>query len=178
MFEIIYADPPWKYKDKAASGKRGAEYKYPCMTIEQMCHLPVDRLAAPDSVLLMWATSPFLSDALRVMSAWGFSYKTVAFVWVKQTKYLKLHWGMGNWTRANAELCLLGIRGKPKRVSKSVHQIVHSPVREHSQKPDEVRDKIVELFGDRKRIELFARQKIVGWEAWGNEIDSALRYEW
>lgn len=178
MFEIIYADPPWTYKDKATAGERGAEFNYPCMTIDDICRLPVKSLASPNATLFLWVTSPLLAEGFRVIDDWGFTYKTVAFVWVKQTKHLKLHWGMGNWTRANAELCLLGVKGKPKRVHKGIHQIVQSPVREHSRKPDEIRDKIVELMGDRPRIELFARQRIVGWSAWGNEICPTVRYDW
>lgn len=107
-----------------------------------------------------------------MIKAWGFEYKTVAFVWVKQNrKGGGIFTGMGHWTRSNAEICLLATRGKPIRFSKSVHQIIMSPVEQHSKKPDIVRHKIVELAGDLPRIELFARQKTPGWDVWGNEVD-------
>lgn len=107
------------------------------------------------------------------MEAWGFVYKTVAFVWIKKNKKAdSLFWGMGYWTRANAELCMLATAGQPKRRSASVHQVILSPIEEHSKKPDVVRERIVELLGDLPRVELFARKKTEGWDAWGNEIES------
>jgi N6-adenosine-specific RNA methylase IME4 len=114
---------------------------------------------------------PMLPSAFKVIEAWGFTYKTVGFTWVKRNRYKdSWFWGMGNWTRANAEVCLLAIRGKPKRVSASVHSVVDSAIRSHSQKPYEVREKIVELMGDLPRIELFARDVGLGWDAWGLEV--------
>ena len=114
-----------------------------------------------------------ISIATRVMEAWGFTFKTVAFVWVKQNrKSDPLFWGMGYWTRANAELCLLATRGHPKRAAKDVHQVIISHVEKHSRKPDEVRKRIERLMGDQPRIELFAREKSPGWDVWGNEVDS------
>ena len=119
----------------------------------------------------MWATFPMLKEALDVIEAWGFTYKTVAFNWVKQNKSGEgLFMGLGNWTRSNSEICLLAVKGKPKRVSAGVRSVVLSPLQRHSQKPAEVRDKIVELMGDLPRIELFARETAPGWDAWGNEI--------
>ena len=108
-----------------------------------------------------------------VMDAWGFTFKTVAFVWLKlNRKSPTWFYGLGYWTRGNAEICLLAKRGHPKRYSKSVHQFIISPVEEHSKKPDITREKIIELAGDLPRAELFARQKTPGWDAWGNELDS------
>ena len=108
-----------------------------------------------------------------MIQAWGFQYKTVAFVWVKLNKKKETpFFGLGNWTRSNAEICLLAKRGTPKRKSNRVHQLIISPMEGHSKKPDIVRDKIVELVGDLKRIELFARNKTEGWDVWGNEVDS------
>lgn len=105
------------------------------------------------------------------MQEWGFIYKTCGFTWIKKNrKSDSLFWGLGYWTRANAELCLIGTKGNPKRVSKSVHQVIMSPIREHSRKPDEARKRIVELMGDIPRIELFARQEFEGWDCWGNEV--------
>ena len=124
-------------------------------------------------MLFLWATFPKLPEALRVISAWGFNFKTVAFVWLKvNKKSLSFFTGMGNWTRANAEICLLATKGKPKRKSKSVHQLIVSRIERHSKKPDIARDKIIQLMGDLPRVELFARQTCSGWDVWGNEVES------
>ena len=118
----------------------------------------------------MWATYPMMREALFLIDAWGFTYKSIAFQWVKQNKSGNGYFfGLGRWTRGNTEPCLLATRGKPQRVSNSVSQLVVSPLREHSRKPDEVRDRIVDLLGDVPRIELFARQATPGWDCWGNE---------
>jgi N6-adenosine-specific RNA methylase IME4 len=145
------------------------------MSIEQIKALPVSDLAADDCALFMWITFPCLYEALEVIEAWGFSYKTLAFVWVKQNrKSESLFWGMGYWTRANAELCILATKGHPKRQSSSVHQVIMSHVQEHSRKPEETRTRIVQLMGDLPRIELFARQSPEGWAVWGNEVNSTI----
>ena len=168
---LIYADPPWQYQRSKVQG--AAENHYPTMSIDELCALPVAQLAAPDSALFLWATFPQLPEALRLIEAWGFTYKSVAFVWLKlNRKSPTWFYGLGYWTRGNAEICLLAKRGHPKRYSKSVHQFIISPVEEHSKKPDITREKIIELAGDLPRAELFARQKIPGWDAWGNEVDS------
>ena len=172
-YSIIYADPPWTYDDKASAGNRGAFYKYPLMEDGAICDLPVSSIADDDCILFMWATFPKMAEALQTIEAWGFTYKTVGFVWVKQSKLGRaLHWGMGGWTRSNSEVCLIATRGKPKRVDAGVHQVVMSPVRAHSEKPDEVRDLIVRLVGDLPRIELFSRKVISGWDVWGNQVGS------
>ncbi|WP_026975546.1 MT-A70 family methyltransferase [Alicyclobacillus contaminans] len=169
-YSVIYVDPPWRYRDKAAAGERGAAFKYSVMSMEEIKGMPVQSIAADDCALFMWATYPMFPEALSVLEAWGFQYRTVAFTWVKTTKHGKLAMGMGNWTRANAEPCLLAIRGKPKRVSAAVHSVIMSERREHSRKPDEVYGRIEQLMGDLPRIELFARQRVPGWDAWGNEV--------
>lgn len=172
-YQIIYADPPWNYNDKALAGKRGASFKYSTLDTNRICALPIQNIAANNCVLFMWATFPMLPDAFMVMKAWGFEYKTVAFVWTKTNKKADTDFfGMGNWTRANAEVVLLGIKDKPKRISASVRQIVRSPIMRHSEKPNEVRERIVKLMGNLPRIELFAREKKEGWDVWGNEVDS------
>lgn len=171
-YDIILCDPPWSYrawckKDMA----RTAESHYPTMCLRDIQMLPVRDLAAKDCALFLWATLPTLQEAFSVITAWGFTYKTVAFVWVKQNrKSQTLFWGLGHWTRANAELCLLATKGHPKRQSASVHQVILSPVEEHSKKPNEVRERIVTLMGDLPRAELFARQVTPGWDVWGNEV--------
>lgn len=147
-YGIIYADPAWSYRDKAMSGNRGAGCKYDVMNIEDIKKLPVKELADDNCVLFMWVTMPMLEEAFSVMRSWGFEYKTCAFTWVKQNKKADtLFWGMGNWTRANAELCLLGIKGKPKRVDAGVHSVIISHIEEHSKKPAETRNRIIRLLG-------------------------------
>ena len=140
------------------------------MSIDELCALPVADLAAPDSALFLWATFPQLPEALRLIREWGFTYKSVAFVWLKKNRKAdSWFYGLGFWTRANAEICLLATKGKPKRISGSVRSIVLSPLQQHSRKPAEIRDRIVELMGDLPRIELFAREAAPGWDVWGNE---------
>lgn len=172
-YEIIYADPPWSYKVWSDKGKgRSAERHYPTMDKKDIQLLPVSKIAAKNSVLFLWVTAPCLLEGIELITAWGFKYKTVAFTWVKQNKKSDgIFTGMGYYTRANAEFCLLATRGKVlERQSHSVSSVVLSHIERHSQKPSDVRDRIVELFGDRPRIELFARQYADGWDAWGNEI--------
>ena len=169
-YEIIYADPPWRYSAKKVQG--AAENHYPTMSIDELCALPVAELAAKDSALFMWATFPQLPEALRLIRAWGFTYKSVAFVWLKKNKKAdSWFYGLGFWTRANAEICLLATKGHPKRQAADIHQFIISPIEAHSKKPDETRDKIVALMGDRPRVELFARQTPPGWDVWGNEVE-------
>lgn len=171
-YQVIYADPPWDYQQCRLSGS--AKKHYPTMRIEKLCALPVAEIADRDCALFLWATFPQLPEALRLIQAWGFMYKTVAFVWLKQNrKALTWFYGLGFWTRSNAEICLLATKGHPKRQSAGIHQLVISPVEQHSKKPDEVREKIAALMGDVPRIELFARQQTPGWDVWGNEVENS-----
>lgn len=170
-FDIIYADPPWHFQAwSRAMGRRTAESHYRTLSMEDLCALPVQNVCADNCALFLWVPSSLLDDGLRLMEAWGFYFKTVAFVWVKRTRTGLPFWGMGHWTRTGAEVCLMGVRGSPKRVAKNVHQVVESEVREHSRKPDDVRDRIVRLMGDLPRLELFAREQAPGWVAWGDEV--------
>jgi N6-adenosine-specific RNA methylase IME4 len=171
-YNIIYADPPWSYRVWSEKGKgRSAENHYPCMDKQSIQHLPISDISAEDCVLFLWVIFPCLEEGLELIRAWGFKYKTCAFNWVKKNKKSNSwFWGLGYWTRANSEICLLATRGKPKRISAGVHQIIDTPIREHSRKPDEVRERIVQLCGDLPRIELFARQYADGWDCWGNEV--------
>ena len=138
------------------------------MSIDELCALPVADLAAPDSALFLWATFPQLPEALRLIREWGFTYKSVAFVWLKKNRKAdSWFYGLGFWTRANAEVCLLATRGHPKRQAANIHQFIISPIEAHSKKPDEARDKIVALMGDLPRVELFARQIPPGWDVCG-----------
>lgn len=175
-YQLIYADPPWTYRDKANAGKRGAGHKYPLMTVPELCALNVGSIAGPDCLLAMWWVAPMPEEAMSVVKAWGFTLKTMkGFTWHKRTKYGKSHLGMGNYTRANTEDCLFATRGRPVRVSASVRQFIDAPRRRHSEKPDEARQRLVQLVGDVPRIELFARCVTPGWDVWGNEVESTGR---
>lgn len=152
-YKIIYADPPWRYARSKVQG--AAEKHYPTMSIEELCALPVKEIADKDCILFLWATFPQLKEALQLIKAWGFTYKSVAFVWLKQNrKSPTWFYGLGFWTRGNAEICLLATKGHPKRQSNKVHQFIISPVEQHSKKPDITREKILALMGDLPRIEL------------------------
>lgn len=173
-YGIIMADPAWSYRVWCKKGVgRTAENHYPTMKLKDICALPVADISASDSALFLWATFPNLPEAFEVIKAWGFNYKTVAFVYVKRNKKSPGFFvGCGYWTRANAEVCLLATKGTPKRVSKCVRQIIDAPIGRHSEKPAETRMRIVDLMGDLPRIELFARERVDGWDCWGNEVDS------
>ena len=146
------------------------------MSIDELCALPVAEIAAPDSALFMWATFPQLPEALRLIKAWGFNYKSVAFVWMKKNKKAdSWFYGLGFWTRGNAEICLLATRGQPQREARDVKQVIISHVERHSQKPEEARRRIEALMGDVPRIELFARTSPPGWDVWGDEVASDIQ---
>ncbi len=170
-YQIIYADPAWAYADQGCQGTMANHYKG--MKIEDICNLPVDKIADENCVLFLWTTFPMLKEALRVIEAWGFTYKTIGFNWIKRNKSdCGFFFGLGRWTRGNGEPCLLATKGKPKRVNNAVSQLIFEPRRKHSEKPPEIRDRIVTLIGDLPRIELFAREKTLGWSVWGNEVES------
>lgn len=173
-YRIIYADPPWSFKTYSDKGKKqkSADCHYNCMSIEDIYNIPVSNIADDNCVLFLWVTFPLLKEGLETIKRWGFTYKTCGFVWVKRNRKSDSYfWGLGYWTRANAEICLIATKGKPKRISKSVHQICDARIMQHSKKPAEIRNSIVELCGDVPRIELFAREKTEGWDCIGNEID-------
>ena len=170
-YKIIYADPPWSYKDKALAGNRGAGCKYQTQSQEWLKQLPISKITDNDCILFLWVTMPKLNECFELIKAWGFEYKTVAFTWVKRNKKSNTWFmGMGRWTRANSEICLLATKGKPKRINASVHSVIDTPIEIHSKKPDITKERIVKLVGELPRIELFARQKTDGWDSWGNEI--------
>ena len=172
-YQIIYADPPWKYlwgggKD---GGNFAPEKHYQTMTTDEICALNVKGLRGKNCALFLWATMPALPDAFKVMAAWGFKYKTCAFSWVKVRADGEPLRGMGSYTKSNIEICLLGMRGHIKAEDKTVPQIIMHPRLAHSEKPPLVRGRIVRLFGDLPRIELFGRQTTPGWDAAGFGID-------
>lgn len=168
-YDVILADPPWQYRD-GCSGERGVVYKYRILSQRDLLALPVSTVAADNCVLFLWATWPMIQEALSVIEGWGFKYKTIGFVWIKTTRRGRLHWGMGNWTRSNSEMCLIGIKGKPKRISASIHSVVIDPVGEHSTKPTEVHQRIEALTGGKRKLEMFARSDRKGWDVWGDEV--------
>jgi N6-adenosine-specific RNA methylase IME4 len=178
-YNVIYADPPWSYGDKgfgkrpngAVSGSFAPEAgRYPTMSMEAMCQLPVKNIASNNCVCLMWATSPLLPEALTLMSAWGFKFKTIAFVWSKITNTGKEVANLGQYTMGNVEIVLLGTRGSVPRQARNVRQFLSAERTRHSAKPMEIRNRIEHLFGDVPRIELFARTASPGWDVWGNEV--------
>lgn len=172
-YDIIYADPPWSYRVWSNKGKgRSAESHYPTMNKKDIQALPIPNLCEKNAVLFLWVTYPCLEEGLELIKKWGFVYKTCAFSWVKMNKKKNTPFvGMGYFTRANNEICLLATKGRPlKRQSKSVQQVIMREIEEHSKKPDVVRNRIIDLFGDLPRIELFARQYTDGWDCWGNEV--------
>lgn len=177
QFAAIAADPPWRFRTWSETNQHKAASKhYDLMHLEDISELPVAQCAADDCVLFLWAVNPMIPQAIEVMSAWGFTYKTIAFTWAKTTKRTdwswapKYHLGLGYWTRANTEVCLLGVRGKPKRVARDVRQLIVSPIREHSRKPDEFYSSVERLV-DGPYLELFARQERPNWTVWGNQTD-------
>ena len=170
-YQIIYADPPWSYKTwTAKGGHKSASAHYQTMEKKDIQEMPIKEIADNDCTLFLWVTMPNLIEGIELIEKWGFTYKTCAFDWVKIYKSGKPVVGLGYWTRANAELCLLATKGKPKRINNSVSQIVIEQPREHSRKPDCVRDRIVQLMGDLPRIELFCRHPEQGWDSMGNEL--------
>ena len=183
QYRVIYADPPWRFATYSDKGKgRSAEAHYDCLSIDDIKRFPVAAWAAPDAVLLLWATDPLLPRALEVIEAWGFTYKTVGFYWVKLNKGagngLSRDWpllaerdfftGLGFWTRANPEPCLLATRGHPKRQAGDVPKLLIGPRREHSRKPGETYERIERLLPG-PYLELFARQSRPGWDSLGNQ---------
>src|SRR3954447_9200433 len=177
-YPLIYADPPWTFATYSRKGKgRSAEAHYDCMSLADIRALPVAAWAAPDSVLLLWATDPLLDKAMEVIRDWGFTYKTVGFYWAKLNKSAPglLHGerdfftGLGFWTRANPELCLLATRGHPSRRSRAVRKLIVAPRREHSRKPDETYERI-EALCEGPYLELFARNTRAGWDSFGVEV--------
>lgn len=178
-YGAILADPPWLYEVWSAKGTgRSAEQHYNTMSAHEIAALPVQDLAAPDCALFCWVTWPCLKQAISLIEAWGFTYKTCAFDWMKANntqpdffqEEVAAQVGLGHWTRSNTEPCLLATRGKPKRLNADVRQGIIAPRREHSRKPDGIHERIERLVGG-PRIELFARERKDGWDCWGNETD-------
>jgi N6-adenosine-specific RNA methylase IME4 len=179
-YGAILADPPWGFKcwdgaDKKVAS-RGSVTPYQTMDMDAISAMPVASLAADDCCLFMWVVWPTLPEALEVMRSWGFQYKTCGFCWMKANQYKlfaleeDVYMGLGYWTRANSEVCLLGTKGKPKRRDNGVRQGIIEPRREHSRKPDCTHERIESLVAG-PYLELFARQRRPNWDSWGNQTD-------
>lgn len=172
MYGAILADPPWSFKTWSDTNQdRATTNHYPVMDLAAIKALPVHELASPNCALFMWAINSMIPQALDVITAWGFTFKTVAFTWAKLTPTGGAwHFGLGYWTRQNTEQCLLATRGKPIRTGRDVAQLIVAPRREHSRKPDEVAKRIERLVVG-PYLEMFARQQRPGWDSWGNETE-------
>lgn len=167
-YNIIYADPPWKYKENWGNGSN--EHTYPTMDFDSICQLPVKALADDEAHLYLWVTNPFLKQGIELCEKWGFEYKTL-ITWIKTYKNGVPEMGMGYYFRSCTEHIIFGVKGKKKilnKTTKNMFQEVNPKL--HSQKPASVRDMIVNCSGDLPRIELFARQYADGWDCWGNEV--------
>jgi N6-adenosine-specific RNA methylase IME4 len=187
-FKVIYADPPWLFRTWSQKGEvKSPSQHYSCMNLEDICKLPVSDIAMDDSVLFLWVIQSMLPEALKLMAAWGFGFKTVAYCWIKMPKKwqplderIEPRMGLGYHTRCGMEQCWLGTRGKgyPRQSAgvAQVHhsfedtEVLHSPLRQHSRKPDEFALRTEQLCGDVPRIELFGRVQRPGWTVWGNEV--------
>ena len=170
-YQIIYADPPWEYRNMG-NIQATATSHYNTMRQYDIESLKVGDIAEDNCILFLWATFPKIQEALNVIKAWGFEYKTVGFTWIKKNKNGGNFFGVGWYTKSNAEVCLIGVKGKAPKISNKVSSIIETVREQHSKKPDIVRDKIVLFCGDLSRIELFAREKTEGWDVWGNEVES------
>jgi len=179
-YQIIYADPPWSYYNDSSARPDCTTIKgmrrppYPVLSSEDIGNLPIQAIADKNCILFTWSTDYHLKRCLDIIQKWGFEYKTIGFVWIKKNKQGDSVCFMGAYTmKSGVELCLLATKGKNIHKSvekKNVRSLIESQRNEHSKKPDEVRDRIVQLMGDLPRIELFARQKTGGWDVWGNEV--------
>ena len=170
-YGVIYADPPWTFKTYSNKGKdKSPEAHYDCMSLNDICNMPVREIADENCVLLMWVCDPMLDQAFKVIDAWGFKFKTVGFTWAKTNrKKLGFFTGLGYWTRGNPEMCLLATKGRPKRKAMDVAQLVVAQRGRHSEKP--LLHKDIERLVDGPYIELFARKKpFDNWDYWGNEV--------
>jgi N6-adenosine-specific RNA methylase IME4 len=187
-WDLILADPPWSYDDKATSGGHwaGAENHYGTMSIDELCDMRLSfngteyhasELAADDAELWLWTTWPFLQDAFKVIEAWGFTYKTLGFIWTKTNADGTPYMGLGNGTRLGSEPCLRAVKGKGlERVDAGVNSDIRCPRTAHSAKPYAQYEKIDRLYGPKRRLEIFGRTRHEGWDVFGNQVQEELAY--
>jgi N6-adenosine-specific RNA methylase IME4 len=175
MYSIVYADPPWDYNGReqhnTAEANKSASDHYNTATLEDLKKIKVASVCAKDCLLFMWTSSPHLEQALELMKAWGFQYKTIAFVWHKQKT------NPGYYTVSSVEICLVGKKGiiPSPRGARNIRQFLSEERTEHSKKPDEIRNRIVQMFPTQKKLELFARQRTEGWDVFGNEVEGSIK---
>jgi len=195
-YGVILADPPWKHSCWSGQSSRVADAHYPVMSTQEICDMRpfIDTLSSDSCALFLWAVPPMMPDAFRVIEAWGFRYISFGLAWLKTTQntlsprdqlaaldkgrplitlgddVLTVATGMGMYTRANMEPCLLAVRGKMPVARHDVSQVIIAPRTKHSTKPAEQYSRIERLYPEARRIELFARKRRRGWRSWGNEI--------
>ncbi len=177
-YDVIYADPAWHYGSKSAvnnsKGNKIKELKehYPTLKRSELIALPIKDIAEDDCAMFMWVTDSHLNEGIELMKEWGFQYKTIAFNWIKLTSKGNYCKNVAPWTMKSSELCLLGIKGKmiKHKTSNNVESLILAERTQHSKKPQEARNRICKLFAKTSKIELFARQKVEGWDSWGNEV--------
>lgn len=171
-YQIIYADPPWRFRSNSVDKPgRNVRKEYPTMSVDKIATLNVKDIAAKDSMLLMWVTSPVLAEMNKVIEGWGFKFKGNFFAWVKQNKDETIFRGMGYHTRKNLELCVYGTRGAGigRPADRSISEIILAPRGKHSEKPVEAYERIETMYPGTRKIELFARNTREGWHSWGND---------
>ena len=175
-YQIIYADPPWRYGGRGETSKwrENLENLYPTMSDEELKNLDIQKLSEKDCLLFMWVVSPHLKECVAVGESWGFKYITIGFVWHKKAARL------GNYTMSGCEICLIFKKGKIpndkiKGKGNGVKQFLEQSVEKHSKKPNEIRNRINKMFPISTKIELFAREKTEGWDVWGNEVESDIK---
>lgn len=186
-YDVIYADPAWKYGskelygDKNKEGKRENRFRkleriYDTMSLAEIKQLPVKNMIGKNAACFLWATDSHLKEGIEVLESWGFKYKTIAFNWIKKTNKGNTYVNFAPWTLKSSEICLLGMRGSMGKLKtdNTVRQLIESERTKHSKKPKEARERIEQLFADVNRIELFARKNYVGWDAWGNEVEDSI----
>lgn|SRR3990167_35976 len=186
-YDIVYADPPWEYKSKGMYQEtfpkrkqtrryQGVNDQYKTLGIDQLKNLEVKKIVAKNCALFLWAVDSHLPEALELIKAWGFKYRSIAFIWVKRSSKNKLCANVGAWTMKNAEICLIATRGNMAKYKEAnnVYQIIEAERTKHSKKPNEARNRIETIFGDKRRIELFAREKFYGWDVWGDQAPKSV----
>ena len=182
-YKIIYADPPWHYGSKSAvNNSTGSDHKplsehYNTMSLSDMKQLPIKDMTDKDAACFMWVTDSHLEEAIEIFKAWGFKYKTVAFNWIKTTSKGNYCKNVAPWTMKSSEICLLGTKGamtQYKQVN-NIEALVFAERTKHSKKPEEVRSRIDQLFGDIPRLEMFARNASEGWDVFGNEAPNSIK---
>lgn len=169
-FGLILADPPWQFSTRSAKGlKKSPQAHYGCMPLAEIQALPVADLAAPDCMLVMWTTGPFLRLAMETLDAWGFDYRTMGGWGKRSTTGAAWAFGTGYIVRSTMEPYLFAVRGRPRQAVRNVRNFMEAPRREHSRKPDAMHADLERMFPAVPRLELFARQSREGWTTWGNQ---------